>query len=1028
MNWKRCLVSFTLLLSLALPAQEVAGNKGRMKLIDYVIIVGDKPTAAENTAAAELAKYLGKVTGATFRAVTETPDANPAKGIYVGWTKFAAKNGIALQAFTPEEWYVRTVGDDLVMTGGRPRGTLNAVYAFLEEIVGVHVLDARTEVIPQLPSLTVNAPQLSGKPAFLYHGIIATSDFRTDWKEPSQYFQQFNQNDSTLPRPEYGLWRKIGAPAENHTFGFYIPSKEYGASHPEYFAMHKKADGTLYRNTDDKGVQQSWVDLCLSNQKVRQLVTEKLRAYIEADRKKAQELNVPPPFIYSIDQNDCLPGYGCLCPACRKIVEREDAESGLMIDFINEIADKIKGDFPDILLQTFAYNHTLKAPKTIRPRDNVMIRWCDSYGKSELIRPLTHPYNEQMRALFEPWARISKNMAVWDYWRYFQPHTPGFYAPFVNIACLKPDLEYFQANGVKSVFIENEDFAVTADNSYVDDIQSFAPLRLWLGMKLMQDPKRDMNTLLEIFFKGYYGAAAGKMRELLAYIEKRQEACKQKMVAMNREDYYKAYLDLEFFTISRKLLDEAETACGTDALSRAHVARERIPVDSALLHLEPALRKTFCSEGKPYPFDRAKVLTGYEAAWDLYLKAGMSSGETPANARTFVDKRLAYLRTMPMFTRDSIRHKATPVADGDIRIDGVLDEAAWKGVSQIFLSPYDKVQELKVKTIVRTIWSKEKLYVAFECFENHPAEMKFQLRKKDDPEVCLDNSIELFLSPGGGQGPYYQIIVNPAGAVADQKVLSQEGKKDFDFSWSSGAEVAVKVNNNSWVVEMAIPLKAINIEANEGGSFFANFCRSRCLKEDKSATQLQTWSPFLTGGFHEPDKFGSVILAGTDNDVLFTSFEGQQDMPNLTPTEGCVITFGKENASDGETSLRINFPKSTAPNRGVTVQAGTNADWSSFSKLKADIFVEGSAPLELITRLQSDKFAYSGLLLQPGWNKGVMLADLNAARKTIDLVAVKNFYLYAGQKFAENFVIYLDNIRLVPENVLKEKNNKEVTK
>lgn len=646
MNYKRYIVIFFLLLNLITPAKEVAENKGRMKLTDYTIIVSGKPTAAEQMAAEELAKYLGKVADANFKTINEA-SGKPAKGIYVGWTQFAANNGITLSAFSSEEWSVSTVGNNLVMTGGRPRGTLNAVYAFLEEVVGVHVLDARTVVIPQLTDLTVNSPHLAGKPAFLYHGIIATSNYLMDWKEPSQYFQQFNQNDNSLPQPEFGRWRKIGAPGDCHTFGFYIPVKEYGASHPEYFAMHKKADGTLYRNTDDKGNPSTLVDLCLSNPEVRQLIIRNLCAFIEADRKKAQELNVPPPFIYSIDQNDNLPGHGCLCPECRKIVKREDAESGLMIDFINEVADKIKGDYPDILLQTFAYNHTLKAPMTIRPRDNVMIRWCDSYSKSELVRPLTHEYNDPMRALFEPWAAITKNMAVWDYWRYFQIHAPGFYAPFVNIACLKPDLEYFLANGVKSVFIENEDFGAFGDHYFQDELESFAPLRLWLGLKLMQDPKRDEQKLLDIFFNGYYGPAAGKMRELLAYIEKRQDECKQKMITLKREEYHKAYLDLEFFATARTLLDGAETACGTDSLSRAHVARERIPVDSALLHLDPTLRKAFCSEGKPYLFDRAKVLAGYETAWDLYLKAGMSSGETPANARAFVAKLLDYLRTMP---------------------------------------------------------------------------------------------------------------------------------------------------------------------------------------------------------------------------------------------------------------------------------------------------------------------------------------------------------------------------------------------
>jgi hypothetical protein len=38
MNCKRCLVIFTLLLALALPAQDAAGNKGRMKMKKIMLI------------------------------------------------------------------------------------------------------------------------------------------------------------------------------------------------------------------------------------------------------------------------------------------------------------------------------------------------------------------------------------------------------------------------------------------------------------------------------------------------------------------------------------------------------------------------------------------------------------------------------------------------------------------------------------------------------------------------------------------------------------------------------------------------------------------------------------------------------------------------------------------------------------------------------------------------------------------------------------------------------------------------------
>ena len=39
---------------------------------------------------------------------------------------------------------IRTVGDNLILTGGRPRGTLYAVYEFLERPVGCHWLDRET--------------------------------------------------------------------------------------------------------------------------------------------------------------------------------------------------------------------------------------------------------------------------------------------------------------------------------------------------------------------------------------------------------------------------------------------------------------------------------------------------------------------------------------------------------------------------------------------------------------------------------------------------------------------------------------------------------------------------------------------------------------------------------------------------------------------------------------------------------------------------------------------------------------------
>ena len=971
----------------------------------YAIIQAESPSQAEQTAATELATYLGKSTGAAFKTLKENQPGKPAKAIYVGWTKFAAAHGVGTAKLGAEEWVIKTIGDDLIITGGRPRGTVNGVFEFLETAVGVHMFDPFSELIPMHRTLTVKALDIRSKPAFIVHNIYSPyAHFAPDAPGKAEHFYIFNKNDHWY-RPAYGIANKTGSPGDCHTFGQYIHPNNYAAAHPEYFAMNAKGE----RVTDAKGEKAAWFDLCLSNPDVRKIIVEKLRGHIEADRKKAAAMGLPPPFVYSVDQNDCVE-HSCQCPNCKAISDREEAESGLMIDFINAVADNIKKDYPDVLVQTFAYNYTLKAPKSLKPRDNVMIRWCDNYSQSELFRPLTHEYNKEMRDLFEPWARMAKNMAVWDYWRLYKPHAPGFYAPFSNISCLKPDLEYFQKNNVKSMFIENEDFSFMSDDHGADDFQNFLPLRLWLGLKLLQDPKADAEKLLDTFFNGYYGGAASKMREFLSYIEKRQDVCQQKLISLDREDYFKAYLDVDFLVAAQKLLDEAEAACGADTLPLARVRRERIPVDSALLHLEPALRRTYCAHGEPFPFDRAQVLARYAANWNTYLDTYMSA-KAKEKAKPFVEKRIDYLRTMPMISVGSIRHAALPANDAQIHVDGVLDEVAWSAATPLFLTPFEKLQQgLKVKTAVRLLWSKQKLYVAYECFDNRIQDMKYRKRNKDDMESWLDSSIEVFLNPSGDRRNYFQFIVNPSGALADFAIKTIEGQKDLDASWDSGAEVAVKINAGSWVVEMAIPFKPMNFEGRENSTVVANFCRSRYLKSDGTATQLQTWSPLLTRGFHDLEKFGTVRLA-KDGDVSLTSFEGPEDTPVFTPHGGCDISFSKENVSDGLTSLRLLF-KPASGDQGCLINAGERKDWSAYKELKADVFVEKPEQAGAIICLNADKPFYQWHGLKSGWNKDLTLIDLPRAAQKIDLTQIKNFYFYLGSTQNEH-AVFIDNIRFV---------------
>jgi hypothetical protein len=405
---------------------------------------------------------VGKVTGATFPQVAEG-DATPGRSaIYLGWGAFARAHGVEPATLGPEEWAVRTVGKDLIITGGRPRGTLYRVYEFLEQDLGCHWLDERAEVVPGRPGLSLPEIHRTGKSAFCSREVydyvrgpmLAEPGFREEY-----WFQARNRANgaSTYLGEEFGFYERFGSPNACHTFYFCLDPKEHFDKHPEWFSMN--LNGVRERD---------WGQLCLTNPEVRKLVLDRVREFISQDRQEAAKEGRPAPTVYDLSQNDYH--HMCQCPQCKAISEREEADSGLLLDFINEIADGIKGEYPDVLVQTFAYTCTQKPPKTITPRDNVVIRLCDWGG--ELFRPLADARNQEFSDRLERWSKLARHLSVWDYWiTYGDP----FATPYSNIRCLQPDMALLYSRGVERVFIESE----SAETC------SFHALKRWVGLKLM---------------------------------------------------------------------------------------------------------------------------------------------------------------------------------------------------------------------------------------------------------------------------------------------------------------------------------------------------------------------------------------------------------------------------------------------------------------------------------------------------------------------------------------------------------------
>ncbi|HJN12826.1 MAG: DUF4838 domain-containing protein [Pirellulaceae bacterium] len=606
-----CIVSLIFLAGSASAESRERVTLARAGKSSCVIVQADNATEPEKFAAKELATFLKRVTGAEFPIAAEqllTDDR--ASRIYVGWTRYATRRGVDTSKLGEEEWVIRTIDDDLVLTGGRPRGTMYAVYEFLEDHVGCHWPDRKTEVIPSKPTLEVGPLNIQAEPHFWQRQLhsptgspdnhwlflVRNRNYRYDFKGRAA--------DGFFPQ---GAFSRISSPRTSiHSFSTFVNGKDWFDSHPEYFSL---VGGNRVPALTGAGPGQ----LCLTHPDVLRMTVAKLREFIKADRAEATANGFAPPKVYSVTQNDIYRAH-CECDNCQAIATREGGESGPLVAFLNAVAKDIEKDYPNILVGTLAYNLTSTPPKHIRPRNNVLIGWCDVYSKVDGIRPLSHPLNARNYGEITGWGKVAPRLAIGDdYWTALA-YYKYFPTPYAMIDCVAKDIKLFADQGAESFFAETPD--------YVDASQQFIPLKFWLGYQLLVDPQQPAEPLIKTFMDGYFGEASDPMREYLRYLRKRIDVDAQ-FKKLRDEPHKLAYLDLEFFKTAQTLFDKAESRVEAASLEAKQIAVERFTLDGALLFLWPWLERKLPA-GETMPFDRVAVIQRYERGWKTLVSSRYS--------------------------------------------------------------------------------------------------------------------------------------------------------------------------------------------------------------------------------------------------------------------------------------------------------------------------------------------------------------------------------------------------------------------
>ena len=85
------------------------------------LVVSDAPSRLEKIAESEIQLFYSQMYGKELKKINEK-DATGKSVIFLGNTAAAKKIGIDQSKCGKEEWVLKTVGDDLIISGGIPAG------------------------------------------------------------------------------------------------------------------------------------------------------------------------------------------------------------------------------------------------------------------------------------------------------------------------------------------------------------------------------------------------------------------------------------------------------------------------------------------------------------------------------------------------------------------------------------------------------------------------------------------------------------------------------------------------------------------------------------------------------------------------------------------------------------------------------------------------------------------------------------------------------------------------------------------
>ncbi|MDB6155358.1 MAG: hypothetical protein JWL90_3811 [Chthoniobacteraceae bacterium] len=290
---------FLLLIGLSLRAEPVRLASGGHALMP--IVIGEKASAATKSTAAELARYLSRITGAEF--AVEPGDGN--RGIVIGtaaeFSGLPFKTKFGTGPFEREDYLLRSLPEGLYLIGAGEPGVADAAWDLLHRLGYRQFFPGETwEIVPETRELAIAVETLES-PSFYARRIWYNWGL---WGYNEEPYRQWCVRN----RAVQGFKLNSG-----HSYEAIIAANRAAfENHPEYFAQ---VAGKREPRGDAK--------FCISNTDLRRLVVEWAAGQFRAA-----------PQLDSISMDPSDGGGWCECEKCATLGSVSDR----VVTLANEVA------------------------------------------------------------------------------------------------------------------------------------------------------------------------------------------------------------------------------------------------------------------------------------------------------------------------------------------------------------------------------------------------------------------------------------------------------------------------------------------------------------------------------------------------------------------------------------------------------------------------------------------------------------------------------------------------------------------